>query len=405
MTVTSARLWANGSLSSPETGRPLYRNGPFLRDVSGGERWPVVEEIPYLRTGREELREKANARLDSGDEQGALMELLRDEDDWAPDPPPHRDAATAAIEAAEAGRPMREVMLTLGFGPVANYFSYRLSDPTYLAGLALIGAHWNAPRYSFELACGIGHYTRELSRRGVDAAAGDVVFAKLWLARRYLVPRARLVCFDASRRFPIESASADLVLCQDAFYFLPDKPHVATELNRISGPEGTIVVGHSHNAAVENFSSGQPIDANEHAALFTDAELYDDTALTKDAISGRTPVAREAGELRRSSAVCMARAGSRAPMDAPDLLLPPSGTPLYPNPLYRREDGDSRSLILKWPSARYRDEYAPHSGYLPAEIELDEHLLRRAAEEGAGVSAAIDRLARLRVLVDSPEGL
>lgn len=404
MTVASAHpaVWADGSLSSPETGRPLYRSGSFLRDVSGGERWPVVEEIPYLRTGRQELREEINARLDSGDKHGALTELLRDQDDWAPDPPPDRDAATDAVRAADAGRPAREAMLALGFGAVSDYFSYRLSDPTYLAGLTLMQAHWNAPRSSFELACGIGHYTRELFRRGVDAAAGDVVFAKLWLARRYLVPRARLVCFDASRRFPVEDASADLVLCQDAFYFLPDKPHVAAELGRISGPEGTIVVGHSHNAAVENFSSGQPIDAAGHAALFPGADLYDDAALMEDAVSGRTPVAHGAGELAESPALCLARTGSRAPVAAPDLLLPPPGTLLYPNPLYRRECG---SLTLEWPSDRYRDEYAPRSGYLPAEIGVEEDLLRRASEEGAGASDEIDRLARLRVLVDSPEGL
>lgn len=398
-----SRAWPDGSLSSPETGRPLYRGGSFLADEAGDERWPVVEEIPYLRAGREGLRQCVDDALERGDEAGALAQLLRDQDDWAPGPPTPHDEAAAAIRAADAGRPAREVMGSLGFGAVADYFAYRLSDPTYLAGLALIQAHWNAPRSSFELACGIGHYTRELSRRGVEAAAGDVVFAKLWLARRYLVPGARLVCFDASRRFPLGDGSADLVLCQDAFYFLPYKPHVAAELHRLAGEEGSIVVGHSHNAAVGNFSAGEPASAARHAELFPGSVLYDDAELTEAAVAGEGPESRQVEDLLQSEAVCLSRVGSRATGSAPDLLLPPPGTPLHLNPLYRPEDGGPRKL--EWPSERYREEYAPRSGYLPAEVEPGEGLLRSAATEGAGSSPEIDRLARLRVLVDLPEGL
>lgn len=403
--MSAPSAWPEGSLASPETGRPLHRKGPFLLDEANAERWPVVEEIPYLRTGRDGLRERVNALLDRGDEREALAALLRDQDDWAPDPPPGREAALAAVRVADSGGPAREAMYSLGFGPVADYFSYRSSDPTYLAGLALLQAHWNAPRAAFELACGVGHYTRELLRRGVAASGGDVVFAKLWLARRYLVPGARLVCFDASRRFPVGDASVDLALCQDAFYFLPDKPHVAAELRRISGEQGTIVVGHSHNAAVHNLSHGDPATVARHTDLFGDAALYDDAELTQAAVAGNPPEPRSAEELAPCEAVCLAQTGARAagtPLrSAPDLLLPPPGTPLRLNPLYRREEGAIASL--EWPSERYREEYAPRSGYLPTEVEIGEDLLRRAFGEGAGSSPEIDRLARQRVLVEAEE--
>ncbi|WP_053058099.1 class I SAM-dependent methyltransferase [Rubrobacter aplysinae] len=398
--------WADASLSSPETGRPLYRRGPFLTDGSGGERWPVVEEIPYLRAGRKELLERVNAALDRGDHDAALAGLLRDQDDWAPTSPPSPQSVRAAVSVADAGGPAREVMHYLGFGPVADYFSYRLSDPVYLAGLCLIQTGWDAPQSSFELACGIGHYTRELSRRGIEATAGDVVFAKLWLARRYLVPEAKLVCFDASRRFPVEDGSADLALCQDAFYFLPDKPHVAAELGRIAGDDGTIVIGHSHNAAVENFSSGEPAGVARHLELFPGSTLYDDAELTEAAVAGRDPTPREAGELSRSEAVSLVRSGSRSssrPRRAPDLLLPPPGTPLRLNPLYK--DLGEGSHVLGWPSGHYEEEYAPRSGYLPERISPSETVLREGAEEGVGASPEIDRLVRHRVLLDLPEGM
>lgn len=398
--------WPEGSLASPDTGEPLRREGSFLVDAATAERWPVVEEIPYLRTGRDDLKAEVCALLDRGDAGRALAELLRDQDEWAPDSPPDRDAALEALRAADRGGTAREVMSALEFGAVADYFTYRLSDPTYVAGLALIGAYWNAPRSAFELACGIGHYTRELSRRGVEAHAGDVVFAKLWLARRYLVPQARLVCFDASRPFPLADASFDLALCQDAFYFLTDKPHVAAELRRISGDSGTVLVGHSHNAAVQNYSGGDPATAAEHALLFPGADLYDDEDLTRAAISGEAPEPRPTGELQESEAICVGQPGSRPTESGPDLLTPPPGTPLQPNPLYGRRTGagsGATRLTLQWPSQRYRQEYGPRSVYLPQEAKVSEHMLHRAAAGDAG--GEIDDLIWRRVLLDLPEGL
>lgn len=407
-TTRTSASWQDGALHSPQTGLPLYREGPFLSNETESERWPVVEEIPYLRAGREWLVERANNLLERGEERAALVELLRDQDDWAPSRPPGPDEAERAVEAADAGRSARETMSLLGFGAVADYFAYRLSDPTYLAGLALIQEHWNAPRSSFELACGIGHYTRELLRRGVDASAGDVVFAKLWLARRYLVPEARLVCFDASRGFPLPDDSADLVLCQDAFYFLPEKPHVAAELGRIAGDPGTIVIGHSHNAEVENLSAGEPVGPARHLELFPGAELYADEDLTQAVVSGETPRPRSVGELSGTEAVCLARVGSggQEAGEAPDLLLSPVGTPLYPNPLYERKETErGEKLTLGWPSERYREEYGPRSTYLPEEVEVQQRVLNSAASQGVGASAEVDRLARLRVLLDLPGGL
>ena len=41
-----------------------------------------------------------------------------------------------------------------------------------------------------------------------DFEWADVVFAKLWLARRFVCPRARLVCFDAAAPWPLPDRSA-----------------------------------------------------------------------------------------------------------------------------------------------------------------------------------------------------
>ena len=399
-TIPHRATWPDGSLRSPETGSILRADTPH--SLSDGEdRWPVVEGIPFLRTGREKLRDKVLVALDAGDERAAAVELLRDQDDWAPDPPPDREAVETLLDGDQV---LREAMILLGFGPVADYFTYRLSDPTYLAGLALVAAHWNAPETSFELACGIGHYSRELARRGVATAAGDVVFAKLWLARRYVAPETRLVCFDAAAAFPLEAGAADLALCQDAFYFLPEKASVARELSRLTGDGGTVLVGHAHNAAAENHSSGAPLTPEGYAALFPDPLLYDDAELTEAFFTGRPPESKDAGGLTGSEAICLVSGKENRP-PAPDLTLPPPGTPLYPNPLYEVEGGDPARLRLRWPSARYRDEYAPRSGYLPEEASIPQETIRKAAAGAAGSDREVDLLARRRLLLDLPGGL
>ena len=389
-------LWADGSLRSPTSGRNLRHDTPHsLSD--GAERWPMVENIPFLRTGREALRDEVLDALDAGDERTALVELLRDQDDWAPDPPPDREDIEALLDGSPTSY---EAMNSLGFGPVADYFTYRLSDPTYLAGLALMSAFWNAPRTSFELACGVGFYSRELARRGVETAAGDVVFAKLWLARRYITPETRLVCFDAAAPFPLQDGATDLALCHDAFYFLPEKKRGASELLRLAG-DGTVLVGHAHNALAENHSSGAPLTPEGYAALFPDPLLYDDAELTDTFFSGGIPEPRSADGLVGSEAVCVvAGGGNRTP--APDLTLPPTGTPLSPNPLYEVRDGDPARLRLRWPSDRYEAEYAPRSTYLPEEESVSQETLRKAVAGGS--DPEVVRLTRRRLLLDLPEG-
>src|SRR3712207_8340733 len=59
--------------------------------------------------------------------------------------------------------------------PRSTLFPY---TTLFRSGLALVEAHWREPSSAFELACGIGHYLREWSRRGLRVAGADVVFAK-----------------------------------------------------------------------------------------------------------------------------------------------------------------------------------------------------------------------------------
>jgi hypothetical protein len=211
----------------------------------------------------------------------------------------------------------------------------------------------------------------------------DLVFAKLWLARHYLAPDATLLCFDAAAPWPLLDDAADLLFCHDAFYFLPDKPHVASEMQRVAP---RILVGHMHNALVDNLSAGAPLDPAGYAALFPDPTLFDDRELTASLVEARAPAPSR--DLAGAPAIALTT-GAGAPGPAVGgLTMPRAGAPLRRNPLYV-------GGAIAWPSPRYAAEYGPLATY-PAVTDAPD-------EARAGASAAIDALARRRVLVDLPE--
>ena len=376
--------WTDGALHSPVTGQLLLADSPHSI-AAGEERWRVLEGIPFLRADRRSLANAALAALDAGDPDLALVLLLGDQDNWARTPPPNEAARHALVRAADS-MTFRDAMDRLAFGPVGTYFAHRWSDPTFLSGLALAEAHWTAPARVFELACGAGHYLREFARVAPEVCGGDIVFAKLWLARRYVSPAAQLVCFDAAAPWPLASASAGLVFCHDAFYFLPDKPHVAAEMLRVAGP-GRVLVGHAHNALVDNLSAGSPMPPAGYAALFGTPLLYDDRELTQALVEGRAPALATADDIADAPAVAWAT-GPGAPRPVTGgLAVPPPGARLRRNPLYAGAD-------IRWPSDRYEREYGPLATY-PLHAEGPVMAM-------AGADAATDALARRRVLLDLP---
>ncbi|MGB7404913.1 MAG: class I SAM-dependent methyltransferase, partial [Pacificimonas sp.] len=264
------RLWR-----SPITGAALRPDGEHIL-VAPGERWPVLDGIPYLRVGRDDLVQRTLERLDAGNIDGALAFLLADADEWWDEPAPPESELRSVIADIDHIS-LREAMRRLGFGRVGDYFAHRWSDPTFAAGRHLLEEYWLQPKSAFELACGIGHYLRLFRDAGVpNLVGGDVVFAKLWLARTFVCPSADFVCFDAAAPWPLD-AEFDLVLCADAFYFMPQKSYVAERL--LETTARTLIVSHVHNSEVGNHSAGAAIDREGLAALFPSAEIFDDAEL------------------------------------------------------------------------------------------------------------------------------
>ena len=375
-------------LLSPISGRPLAADTPHSLADGAGERWPVIDDIAYLRTNRAALVTASLDHLDAGRPEAGLAVLLADQDDWWPGP--SADPARLSLLVRDYKTlTFRAAMDHLGFGRVGDYLAHRWSDPTYLAGLALLEAHWAEPDRVFELACGTGPYLRELSRRGVPCTGGDVVFAKLWLARHWIVgPDVELVCFDAASPWPVAGRRHGLVLCHDAFYFLEPKAAVAAALRAATADDGLLAVAHVHNSGFPNHSAGAAMSAEAVAALFPRAVAYDDAELTLALAQARSPRPQALPALDAVEAFSLVEGDAHPPRAVlAGLALPPAGASLVKNPLY----GETDDIV--WPSDRYRSEYASLATF-PARSTAPKRTRRTPETETS---------ARSRELVDLPE--
>ena len=366
----------------------LVQDTPYSVLDHDGRRHPYIDGIPFLRNGREALRIEALARLDDGDHDGALVALLADQDDWWRGSVAEPKALLELVRSRDR-LTLRDAMALLAWGPVMHYFAHRWTDPTFLAGLALVDAHWNAPRSAFELACGIGHHLRALALQGVSVTGADVVFAKLWIARHWVVPEARLLCIDAAQHWPV-TKPFDLVVCHDAFYFLEPKAEIVARLHALLDPvSGLVAISHVHNAHWDNLSAGAAMSADQFAALFPHGLLYDDRDLTCALVENRPPRSASVAALHRVEAFAAVAGPALQPPQSPTgrLGLPTMGAMLWRNPLY---DCNGR---ISWPSERYGREYGARATY-PAQSTFPAQALLTATTIDA---------ARRRELVDLPE--
>lgn len=319
-------------LVSPTTGLALTSDGDALL-TDGVETWPVLHGIPYLRIGREDVRNEAVERIRSGDREGALVLLLADRRDDLIPPADFEEIRELTLPAATLGDAMRG----LNYGAMEPYITHRFSLPTYLSGLSLLSLHAPVRGTLFELGCGAGHFLHAWSVRGPSIGA-DLVFSYLWLARRFTSPASHLVCFDATGPFPILARAADVVLCHDALHYLADIPHAVCELCRVC-PDGPMLCGHVHNAAVESVSFGKPLSLKEYRRLLCPDASYDDNELVVAALHGPGySICANADTTTKAFAFasgCGGEFGATIRAES-DLTIAPRGSRLSLNPLFTR---------------------------------------------------------------------
>jgi SAM-dependent methyltransferase len=255
-------------LISPRNGRVLQPAGDHLL-TDGETRWPVVDGIPYLRD-KEEVRKEAVHALETGNVAAARRRLLADQDRFSPTLPPEAEKIDYVVGNPELN--LREAMLHLSYGPVGDYFAYRWCSPTFTGGLHLLE---RTPHHLpvIEIACGIGHFLRALETAGREVVGIDIVWSKLWLARRYLGVRGPLICGDIERSPVVQTQVDHTVFSHDAFYFFEHKRAALEHMRKLS-IGGSVALGHVHTRTSKH-EAGFALPKDDYARL-TDAFVRND---------------------------------------------------------------------------------------------------------------------------------
>src|SRR3989441_11585461 len=78
----------------------------------------------------------------------------------------------------------------------------------------------------------------------------DLNFTNLFIAHKYICPRAFCMQLDASKPLPFSSGTLDGVFSTDALHYLPDKALAAREIHRCLTSGGWAILSHNHNVNI-----------------------------------------------------------------------------------------------------------------------------------------------------------
>ncbi len=282
-------------------------------------------------------------------------------------------------------------MQLLNYGPVADYFTYRWATPTFLSGLALLQHIVRAEQPVVEVACGIGHFLRTLEAQGITTVGVDVVFSKLWLARRFLGVQGTLVCANIEHSVPFVTERPHSVFCHDAFYFFEHQAKVLQVLRTLASG-GNLAVGHVHTNTVDHGVAGYPLSVAAYRRMADDpAHFFDDASLVTTWLERGAIAAQPSDELRRAEAI----AWLEGTLNHEPYPLTQPANPLSLNPLLTLTEA---GIDTHWPSERFRAEYEAEATYLrasPEEVAVLKDEKRMSAAQRADFF-------RRRILLDLP---
>lgn len=362
--------------------------------------FPVVEGIPVLIAN--DTTRQAMHLLEAGKGDAALHVLLGLDGE--------RIDAFQRFAADRDAMTYRQGVKILSVDAEAEYFVYRLSDPTFRVGRAVVQAcgpmSGRSGRY-LDLCGGSGHLTRSMVS---DQAAvlADVFFWKLWLAKEFIAPDCEPICCDANNPLPFARQTFSMVVLSDAFPYLWHKRLVTDEMMRLAGPTGVVVMPHLHSSLGWNYSAGMPLTPTAYRDLLEpqNPRLFRDSRLLDQVLDGYLDLsAAEAPEaLAGEAALVIVASGDDTVFRKVDLpWIPPAPDTVIVNPLYRVDVRNRESeLTLTFPTPEYADEFAAAKRYLPETLRLPGDVRRGVHRDAIG-SARYDDLCRRLVFVSVPE--
>lgn len=424
-------------------------------------RYPIIDGILILKqhSGLANIRDRRVELLEAGDIEGARECAI----DSTPLVPRSRTLWSRLVSFLEGkhvplmghlGSTKRNVddpSLTLAHalellrpGPYANYLFQRYANNSFLAAVAPLlllkkldslteplPAATSADggskrcqttaagreRWVLDLACGIGHssFLMRTLFPDLSVVSADHDFVNLYLARRYLIPDAPLVCIDAEVPLPFADDCFDSVFCLDGFHYIRSKVALLNELDRVVKPLGLWLFPHLHNALVPNLSPGIPLRAEDYMRCFSflPCRLLTEAAVLRGFMRDQSlDLEAVPSEVELRSADVLTLIASRCGdwWRRHDRLAGPlwrDKSLLAINPIYHlNSQVHTICLNIAWPSDSLERECSSVKEYLPAQIEVDRSLWNRLKSRltTKGDDETIHQLVRSFVLVPLPAG-
>jgi SAM-dependent methyltransferase/uncharacterized protein YbaR (Trm112 family) len=275
----------------------------------------------------------------------------------------------------------------LKIGGYGDYFLHRFSSVSFLASLPLVLMLKSFPGPILEIGSGMGHHAFIISSffPQKEIICTDSSFINLFLAKRFLAPRAEFICLDANDPLPFRERKFNIIFSSDALHYLYSKKLILQEIGRISQEEAIVLLMHLHNLGGQNPVAGSPLTAEgwlrlclfPHAKLLPELRVFEDF-LQKDScnlLDACPPV-----QLKQANAFMLIASNSAGVFKnysniGEQYFYPDKGVVL--NPLYRRQrKTDAVRLSKKWPTDFIRLENLPVDKIMPDSCSLDEEIVR-----------------------------
>jgi SAM-dependent methyltransferase/uncharacterized protein YbaR (Trm112 family) len=284
-------------------------------------------------------------------------------------------------------------LLQLNLGGYGDYFLYRFSNTSFVAGVPLILIMEPLAGTILEIGSGMGHQGFVMSQLYPKSkrVVIDYSFINLLLAKRFFVPEAEYICLDANDPLPFPDTKFSAIFSSDVLHYLDSKKLVMREIARISKPGAVILLSHLHNLGGSDPVAGKPLTAEGWMRLsaFLKAKLLPEQQvfhnfLSQDILDLSYNASVE--ELKESNAFALVATNHEKIFRTYERIgerFFNLQTHLIINPLYH-VSSKGREVILRknWPSAFIQAENIIIDRIMPDTYSLDKEALREIQEGG-----------------------
>lgn len=265
------------------------------------------------------------------------------------------------------------------------YLKHRFSAETLWAVYPFLPLLKNRERI-LDIGCGTGHASFIISNHAKpkEQFCVDYAFRNLYLAKKYFVENAELICLDANYPLPFRSNTFDTIFMLDAFHYVNSRASLAREMERLLLYQGLLLLPHLHNSLSHDPSAdGSPLSPRNWVSLFQELPakaLPERSVMENFLLENKLDLLKEYSEdeLNTSGAIIIIAIKDRSLFKIyrgleTELLKHKDN--LIINPIYSFSHRGQQIVLRRcFPSESFRREFPIAETYLPAEYVIDERI-------------------------------